>query len=124
MEVTVTHRDARGPDGIKVHRVAALHPADVTRRHGVPVSSPARTLLDLAATVSTRDLNRAADEARVHRLATDLSLNEQFRRYPQHRGTAALRTVIHTEPALTRSEAERQFLELVKAARSPCPRPT
>ena len=121
MEVTVIDRDARGPDGIKVHRVAGLDPTDAARRDGVPVTSPARTLLDLAATVNTRDLNRAADEARVHRLVTDLSLNEQFQRYPHHRGTAALRQVIQTEPALTRSEAERKFLELIRAARLPEP---
>jgi very-short-patch-repair endonuclease len=121
MHVTVTAGDARGPAEIEVHRVTDLHPTDRTTRDGIPVTSPARTLLDLATQVSAKDLARAADEARVHRLVTDHSLNEQFQRYPHHRGTAALRNAIQTEPALTRSEAERRFLELVRAAGLPEP---
>ena len=48
MHVTLPAGAHRRP-GIVVHR-AALHPADITRRHGIPVTSAARTLLDLAAT--------------------------------------------------------------------------
>jgi hypothetical protein len=48
IEVTVVGRDARGPADVRVHRTQALHPADATRHHGVPVTSPQRTLLDLA----------------------------------------------------------------------------
>ena len=122
IHVTVTGRNVRGPEGVRVHRIQALHPGDATRRDALPVTSPARTLLDLAAHLSGRDLNRAADEARVHRLVTDRSLNEQFDRYPRHRGRAALRKAIRPEPALTRSEAERRLLELIRAARLPEPR--
>ena len=121
VHVTVTARDARGPAGIEVHRVIDLHPTDRTEHQRIPVTSPARTLLDLATQVSAKHLSRATDEACVHHLVTDLSLNEQFTRYPHHRGTAALRKAIRTEAALTRSEAERRFLELVRAARLPEP---
>ena len=114
-------RNARKRAGLKVHRVADLHPADRAMREQIPVTSPARTLLDLAGHLPERDLNRAADEARVHRLVSDRSLTEQFRRYPNHRGTAALRKAIQTEPALTRSEAERRLLELVRKAGLPDP---
>ena len=122
-------RDRRRPGRertrqIEVHRVIDLHPTDRTERERIPVTSPARTLLDLATQTSAKHLSRATDEARVHRLVTDLSLNEQFQRYPHHRGTASLREAIRTEPALTRSEAERQFLELVRAAGLPEPKPT
>ena len=54
-------RGARSRPGIIVHR-AALHPRDITRRHGIPVTSAARTLLDLAAT-DRRDVDRALNEA-------------------------------------------------------------
>jgi very-short-patch-repair endonuclease len=121
MHVTVTARDARGPAEIEVHRVTDLHPTDRTEHQRIPVTSPARTLLDLATQVSAKHLSRATDEARVHRLVTDLSLSEQFQRYPHHRGAAALKHALQTEPALTRSEAERQFLELIRAARLPEP---
>ena len=120
-DVTVPGRKTRPRPGIRVHR-GHLHPTDVTRHHGVPVTSPARTLLDLATTVTQRDLARATEEAQVQRRVSTHSLNEQFSRYPTHRGTAALRKAIRTDPALTRSEAERRLLALIRAARLPDPR--
>ena len=64
---------ARGPDardrqrgrsrpGLIVHHTS-LHPQDITRRHGIPVTSAARTLLDIAATEPTAELERALNEA-------------------------------------------------------------
>lgn len=122
IHVTVTGRNIRGPDDVRVHRIESLHPHDTTRRQGIPVTSPARTLLDLATSHAPRDLARAVEEAQVRHLVRDSSLNEQCCRYPRHRGTRALRAAIEPEPALTRSEAERRFLELVRRARLPEPR--
>jgi very-short-patch-repair endonuclease len=116
IDVTVPGRETRDRDGIRTH-VAHLHTRDAMRREGIPVTSPARTLLDLATTATQRDLDRAVEEAQIHRLASDHALNEQFSRYPRHRGTAALRKAIRTDPSLTRSEAERRLLELIRAAR-------
>jgi very-short-patch-repair endonuclease len=121
LHVTVIARDVRSEE-IIVHRVTHLHPDDATRNYGIPVTSPARTLLDLATTATPRDLARATEEAQVQRRVSTHSLNEQFSRYPTHRGTAALRQTIRTDPKLTRSEAERQLLELIRAARLPEPR--
>ena len=122
MHVTVTGRNLRGPENVHVHRVQTLHPHDARHHHAIPVTSPARTLLDTAIHLFDRDLARAVEEAQIHGLVTDHSLNEQFQRYPHHRGAGALRHAIKAEPALTRSEAERRFLELVRAARLPEPR--
>jgi len=121
MEITVVGREIRQRDGIRMHTVTDLHPTDMNRNHGIPVTSPARTLLDLATTATPRDLARATEEAQVQRRVSTHSLNEQFSRYPTHRGTAALRKAIRTDPKFTRSEAERQLLELVRAARLPEP---
>ena len=121
LHVTVAGRDVRSRDGIRAHSVSYLHPADAIRHHGIPTTSPARILLDLAATAPRRELDRAVNEARVHRLVTDLSLDEQFSRYPTHRGTRGFRRAIRTDPAFTRSEAERRLLELIRAARLPEP---
>ncbi len=140
IDVTVPGRKARDRPGIRLHR-SHLHPTDRARHQSVPVTSPARTLLDLATQLTQRNLDRATDEARVHRLVTDHALtgkvplstrprgstkrtrklNEQFRRYPHHRGTPAPTQAIQTEPALTRSEAERRLLELIRAARLTTP---
>jgi hypothetical protein len=115
IDVTVVGRDARGPAEVRVDRTQALHPADATRDHGIPVTSPERTLLDLATVLAPTALARAVEDALVQRLVTIHSLNEQFRRYPHHRGVRALRQAARPDPAHTRSEAERRVLELIRA---------
>jgi hypothetical protein len=55
MHVTVSGRAAHGRDGIEVHR-STLDPQDATERERIPVTSPARTLLDLATVCSPREL--------------------------------------------------------------------
>jgi very-short-patch-repair endonuclease/predicted transcriptional regulator of viral defense system len=121
LDVTVPGRETRHRKGIRTHSARGFHPADARRHHGIPVTSPARTLLDLATELSPRELDRAVNEARVHRLVTDHSLDEQFKRYPTHRGVAALRRAVLLEPALARSEAERRLLQLIETARLPRP---
>jgi len=98
IHVTVTGRNIRGPESVCVHRIQAIHPYDATRRQAIRVTSPARTLLDLATQVTRRDLARAAEEAHVLRLVTESSLTEQFSRYPAHRGRRALMNAIRPEP--------------------------
>ena len=119
--VTVVGRNARSRAGVTVHRAAYLHPEDATCHQGIPVTSPARTLLDLATQATRRELARAIEEAQVLNLITEHSLNEQFARYPNHRGIAAVRRATPSAPRLTRSEAERRLLELVRAAGLPEP---
>ena len=63
MHVTVAAATAR-THGLR-HPPRALHPADITRRHGIPVTSAARTLLDLAATEPPAEVDRALNEARI-----------------------------------------------------------
>jgi hypothetical protein len=109
--------------GVAVDR-ATLHPRDITRRHGIPVTSAARTLLDLAATEPIAEPNRALNEAGLQHRISPRSLTEQFSRYPRHRGTAALRKRSETEPHLTRSRAERLMLDLIREAGPRSPRRT
>jgi hypothetical protein len=117
--VTVAN-DKRSREGIRIHR-AALHPSDITRRHGIPVTSAARTLLDIAASEPTAELDRALNEAGLQRRISPHSLNEQFSRYPRHRGTAALKKTIESEPHLTRSDAEILARGLIRKAGLPEP---
>jgi very-short-patch-repair endonuclease len=121
MHVNVDRPGAHSRPGIRVHRTR-LNPLDARRRDAIPVTSPARTLLDLAAIASGKELDRAIEEAQIRRLVTEQSLKEQFERHPRHRGTRALRQAIRLEPSFTRSEAERRLLELIRAARLPAPK--
>ena len=55
-EVTVVEGGSRGRPGLRIYRTTRLDPRETRRREGVPVTSPARTLLDLAAVTDERDL--------------------------------------------------------------------
>ncbi len=120
-EVTVTDGRSRGRPGLRVYRTRRLDPRETRRREGVPVTSPARTLLDLAGVLPERDLARAVEEAQVLKLATPRELAHVTGR--GRPGSAALRAVLNLqhEPSLTRSEAELAFLELVRSAGLPDP---
>lgn len=101
--------------GVIVHRATAL---EAVRRDGILVTPPARTIVDLAATAASGDLERAVEEARVRRL---VSADDLLCRARGRRGAAALRALLADEPSLTRSEAERRLLRLVAAAGLPRP---
>ena len=107
------HRD--GPVGVVSHRCTTL---ETTRRHGIPVTTPLRTLLDIAVVASDRDLARAVTEARIRRLVTDGAILTGAVRRP---GAQRLRELAAQEPSRTRSEAERRLLLLVERARLPRP---
>lgn len=57
-------------DGVKGHRSGALFSADLGKRHGIPVTTPARTLVDLSAALSHRQLGVAIDDAIRRRTMT------------------------------------------------------
>ena len=63
-----------------MHRTRSLHPLDVWRHRGVPVTSPARTLLDLAAVLDDLPLRRAMSRAQSLRLTSLRSLGQQIDR--------------------------------------------
>ena len=64
VDVTVVGGDCgRTRNGIRVHRVSELDPRDVRRYQGIPITSPARALLEIAPDLTDRQLERALDEA-------------------------------------------------------------
>jgi very-short-patch-repair endonuclease len=103
--------------GIIVHRLSTLRDDECTRTDGVPVSTPARTLLDLAVAAPHRTIERALDEAVARRLVTPAKMRCILERHAGRPGTRRLRAVLDRDhPAFTRSEAEERFLELVRGA--------
>ena len=117
VHVTVEGRDCGHRKGIRVHRVTRLPPDEVGTLDGIPVTSPARTLIDLAA-IGSRELEEAAAEAERRRLVEreDLLARSQGRR-----GAKSLRRILDRGTALTRSEAERRVLALIRKAALPSP---
>jgi very-short-patch-repair endonuclease len=115
IDVSVQGRHARSRPGIRVHNVRAF---ERTVHRGIPVTTPAWTLLDLAAILGADDLARAVEEARVLGLVSPAELE----RLPRRPGRAALLDAVRVEPRMTRSEAERRLLALVRRAGLPTPR--
>jgi very-short-patch-repair endonuclease len=124
VEVTAVGWNCKSRPGIRVHRVGALHPLDRRARSGIPVTAPARSLLDFAATASDEETRRAIAEARVRRLLRPGELAAAADRAPRRAGTAHIRALLkhEGEPVLTRSDAERRMLALVRDAQLPPPR--
>jgi hypothetical protein len=121
LKVTVTHGGGRSIEGVRVHRSRSLERRDVVRHDGIPVTSPARMLLDLAADVSDRALRRVARQAQAERLVSVGQLREIATRCNGHRGCATLLAVVADGPAPTRSPLEDVLLDLLDAAGIPRP---
>jgi very-short-patch-repair endonuclease len=113
----------RKRDGIRPHRVA-LRDDEVITRRGIRVTSPARTLLDLAPSMPERALDRLVEEAQVQSLATRDDLLRAVAQGRSRPGVRRLAKIVGSpdEPAFTRSEAERRLVELVREAGLPAPR--
>jgi len=124
VDVTLPGPKLGGRAGIRIHHVEALDQRDVRAIHGIPITTPARTLFDLAAVVSTGELERALAEAQVRRLVRRGDLVDQLERNGGRRGVRVLRQALEVAggPAATRSEAERRMLALLRAAELPPPR--
>jgi very-short-patch-repair endonuclease len=111
--------------GIRAHRAGAgMSRWDRTVREGIPVTTPARTLLDLAATASSGDLRRAFDNAEQARLVTVAAVRKLIARHPGRRGVARLAALLPDagHHHLTRSQLERTFLRLLRRYGLPAPR--
>jgi very-short-patch-repair endonuclease len=91
---------------------------------GIPVTSPFRTLFDLASILEKRELERALHEVEVRGLTDRMSLPMLLERYPGRRGTRNLRVLLESkEPVgITRNDFEEAFLALVDAHELPRPR--
>jgi very-short-patch-repair endonuclease len=121
VDVTVPARSGRpNRQGIRVHRSSTLRPEDVTVNRGIPVTTVARTLIDLADTLPTQPLKRAVHEAEYRGLLDVAELERVVERNPGRRGKRVL-DLAGGPPELTRSELENRFLELCRAHSLPSP---
>jgi very-short-patch-repair endonuclease len=84
--------------GIRLHRLGTLTAHQTTRKHGIPVTTPARTIADLRGGIPDAHLRRAIRQAEVLGLRTDIDASPP-----------------------TRSELEEQFLRLCRRQRLPPP---
>jgi very-short-patch-repair endonuclease len=110
--------------GIRGHR-SVLPEDERTVVDGIPVTTVPRTILDLAAVVSRRQIVRALNEVEVQRLTDPLSIPDLLARYPRRRGSAVLRELLDDAAGslgVTKNELEEGFVSLLDSCSLPRPR--
>jgi hypothetical protein len=112
-EVTVVGEATRIHPGIRVHRTQLVDSRDRRHHKGIPVTSPARTLVDLASLLDYRHLRRAVCQAQSLRLVNLRGLAATMARLGPRRGVRNLRRIVATGPAPTRSVLEDVVLDLI-----------
>jgi predicted transcriptional regulator of viral defense system len=123
IEVTAP-RGCKPKPGIVVHRTRLIHPDDRTTRDGIPVTSLARTIVDLADVLSPTHLAAAVNEAEVQRRFDLAQVDQGLARLPGRTGRHRLAKVLadYTEPpGYDTTEAERLFLSICQRHGLPCP---
>jgi hypothetical protein len=123
VDVTVPGTGSRERAGLRIHRARDLT-GQTTVHEGLPVTTPARTILDLAATLQRRPLERLLDQAENTRLTDVPSLDALARAHRSHRGASKLLAALndHTPgTTLTRSGLEERFLALCRDHSLPRP---
>jgi very-short-patch-repair endonuclease len=108
--------------GVKVRRSRRMDPRDATSWRGIPVTTVARTLVDLAAVLPEEALARACHEAAVRHGTTPTHVEAVLSRRPNSPGAAKLRAVLRGDVRVTLSRLERKFLERLRRAGLPLPK--
>jgi very-short-patch-repair endonuclease len=122
IEVSVRTCLKRDRSRVRVHRRAGLRDFDLTVRGGIPVTSPIRTLIDLAASSGPDGIERTVNEADRLDLVDPETLRRSLGAYRGQRGVARLRAVLEPRSfRRTDSGLERRFLRLVRDAGLPTP---
>ncbi len=112
-------------DRLRIHRCPTLGADEVTVRERIPVTIPARTVLDVAATLTPRQLERLLDQVEMERVTDYRALGAIASAHPNHRGSRRLRATLATHLAgstLTRSDLESRYLAICRAHGLPAPR--
>ena len=114
IDVTVPSLNGRRKrEGIRIHRSGRLRPGELTVRDGVPVTTVARTLLDLADVLDKQALKRVITEAEYTNQFDLAAINAVVENNPGRRG-AKLMAAVGAAGDRTRSELEDRFLALLE----------
>ncbi len=115
-DVTVVGTSHRRHRGIRIHRTVRLDPSDRREHEAIPVTAPARTLLDLASMLDAQRVRRAVRRALGIGRVTVRQIGLVLDRYSGARGCKVLRNAVASGAAPTRSDAESDVLDIVLEA--------
>ena len=124
IDVTVPSRTGRASrDRIRLHRSSIFNADDVTTHRGIPITTIARTLLDVAATFKAPALARTIEQTEIRRLFDLRAVERTIARHPNHPGVTRLRRALalYRDDEFSRSELEKAFLALCDANGIPRP---
>jgi predicted transcriptional regulator of viral defense system len=100
---------------IRIHRATTLRADEVTTHNAIRVTTPARTLLDLASSLPRRALERALDQAELDELFDLRALQATVDRHRRERGAGALASALKHDVAgttATKSKLEELMLAI------------
>jgi hypothetical protein len=117
----VLARNERRIEGILTRRRRRFDPREAAVVLGIPVTTVARTLVDLAAVLSVDALARACHEADVLHRTTPDEVEAVLARRSRSPGAGRLRAVMRGDVKVTLSTLERSFLRLLRAEGLPLP---
>jgi very-short-patch-repair endonuclease len=117
----VVTRTERRIKGIRTKRSRRLDPRDGMVWRGIPVTTVARTLVDLAAELRIDELARVCHEAGVRYGTTPAEVDEVLGRRPTSPGANKLRRIMSGDAPVTLSRLEKRFLRLLREHRLPRP---
>ena len=123
IDVTAAAAKGRKHRQITTHRML-LDPFDAVVRDNLRVTTPSRTIVDLAASLEGRALRDAVERAQDLRRFDPNDIRETLARAPRRPGTRRLHdliTVLAPDKDNARSHLERMFLALTREARLPQP---
>jgi hypothetical protein len=122
IEVSIPRSSHPARPGVRIHRRPILQEADVTTHHGIPVTTPVRTMIDIAIRFDRRGLERMINEADRLDLVDPETLYNTLSAYPGQKGVGRLADLLGDwKFRLTDSELERRFLPLAASAGLPPP---
>jgi len=123
VQLTVVGGGLRSRRDVVTHLTSSIDRRETRRRERLPVTSPARALLDVAPLISPRLVEHTLDTGFERGLMSRTAVRELLQRHPGRAGTPVLAALLKPERAssATRSGGEERLLQLLRRGGIPDP---
>lgn len=122
VELSLPSLSRRCRPGLQIHQRPSRRERDTTAEHGIPVTTPIQTLIDLSLRLDRRGIERCINEADKYDLVHPPELRKALDERVGEPGVAVLRQILDRRTfRLTKEELERRFFPLARKAGLPVP---
>ena len=120
-EISCRQKRTRPPEGVRAHFASDLPVRDCGKLRNIPVTSPVRTLIDLAGVLAVHEVELALHQAIVDRRVTARSLRARLHETPHRgaRGPALLRRLLSDGCRRAPSPLEQEVARVLRGAGLP-----